>query len=92
MLISGEDASEVYVLLQEIVFSGGSHGGEIFFARSTDGGRTFGDPIKFSKSIDGDGKGRLTPRYWHNESLDLAKCPEGNLYAAWTEYEGALKP
>ena len=28
------------VLWQEIIFSGGSHGGEILFARSNDGGRT----------------------------------------------------
>ncbi|MEE8220213.1 MAG: hypothetical protein V3R21_00495, partial [Woeseiaceae bacterium] len=44
MRIASGDASEVYILWQEIVFSGGSHGGEIFFARSTDGGKTFADP------------------------------------------------
>ena len=90
MVIAGSDPSSVYILWQEIVFSGGSHGGEIFFARSSDGGRTFNGPVNLSNSIAGDGKGRLTRRYWHNGSLDLAMGPEGTLYAAWTEYEGAL--
>jgi hypothetical protein len=90
MLLTSGDASEVSLLWQEIVFSGGSHGGEIFFARSTDGGKTFGDPLNLSNSSAGDGKGRLTPRHWHNGSLDLAGGPEGHLYAAWTEYEGPL--
>ena len=90
MVIASGDAGGVYILWQEIVFSGGSHGGEIFFARSTDGGKTFGDPINLSNSIAGDGKGRITPRYWHNGSLDLAMGPQGDLYAAWTEYEGNL--
>ncbi len=91
MLITPGDASEVYILWQEIVFSGGSHGGEIFFARSTDGGKTFSNPLNLSNTIAGAGKGRLTRRYWHNGSLDLTIGPEGNLYAAWTEYEGALR-
>ncbi|MBI4611060.1 MAG: exo-alpha-sialidase [Candidatus Rokubacteria bacterium] len=90
MLITSTDTIEVYILWQEIVFSGGSHGGEIFFARSTDGGKTISDPLNLSNDIAGSGKGRLTRRYWHNGSLDLAMGPEGNLYAAWTEYEGTL--
>ena len=90
MLIASGDAREVYILWQEIIFSGGTHGGEIFFARSTDGGETFSVPINLSNSIAGDGKGRLTRRRWHNGSLDLAMGPEGDLYAAWTEYEGNL--
>lgn len=90
MLITSTDPIEVYLLWQEIVFSGGSHGGEIFFARSTNDGRTFSTPLNLSNDIAGSGKGRLTPRYWHNGSLDLAMGPEGNLYAAWTEYEGTL--
>jgi hypothetical protein len=80
----------VYVLWQEIVFSGGSHGGEIFFARSTDDGRSFSRPINLSNTPAGDGKGRLTRDFWHNGSLDLALGPGGALYAAWTEYEGTL--
>ena len=90
MLLAPGDASQVCLLWQEIVFSGGSHGGEILFARSTDGGRTFGEPLNLSNSSAGDGKGRLTRRHWHNGSLDLAEGPEGHLYAAWTEYEGSL--
>jgi hypothetical protein len=90
MLITSTDPIEVYLLWQEIVFSGGSHGGEIFFARSTDGGKTFSDPINLSNDTAGSGKGRLTRHYWHNGSLDLAMGPDGTLYAAWTEYEGTL--
>ncbi len=90
IVVAGDDASALYVLWQEIVFSGGSHGGEIFFARSRDGGRRFSKPINLSNSLAGDGKGRLTPERWHNGSLDLAMGPEGTLYAAWTEYEGTL--
>ncbi|MFQ5936320.1 MAG: sialidase family protein [Acidiferrobacterales bacterium] len=90
MAITSGEPSAVNLLWQEIVFSGGTHGGEIFFARSTDGGKTFYDPLNLSNSIAGDGKGRLTRRYWHNGSLDLALGPDGTLYAAWTEYEGTL--
>ncbi|MBA3395212.1 MAG: exo-alpha-sialidase [Deltaproteobacteria bacterium] len=80
----------VYVIWQEIVFSGGTHGGEIFFARSTDRGATFADPVNLSKSVNGDGKGRIDAKIWHNGSLDLAVAPDGTLYAAWTEYDGPL--
>lgn len=82
--------NEVYLLWQEILFTGGTHGGEILFARSGDGGRSFGEPINLSNSPEGDGKGRLTRRLWHNGSLDVAAGPGGAVYAAWTEYEGRL--
>jgi hypothetical protein len=81
---------DVLVIWQEIVFSGGSHGGEIFFARSTDRGATFAAPINLSNSLGGDGKGRITEKIWHNGSLDLAVAPDGTLHAAWTEYDGPL--
>ncbi|MFB6264000.1 MAG: sialidase family protein [Bradymonadaceae bacterium] len=84
------DGDEIYVLWQEIVFSGGTHGGEAFFARSTDGGRSFTEPTNLSRSQAGDGKGRLTAEHWDNGSLDLAVGPDGTLYTAWTEYEGRL--
>lgn len=90
MVVAGGDPSSVYTLWQEIVFSGGTHGGEIFFARSSDGGKTFDPPVNLSNSIAGDGKGRLTRRYWHNGSLDLVISADGTLLAAWTEYEGPL--
>lgn len=80
----------VYVLWQEIIFSGGTHGGETLFARSLDGGRSFSEPTNLSQSKAGDGKGRLTKQLWHNGSLDLAVGPEDTVYAAWTEYEGRL--
>ena len=82
--------SKVFVLWQEIIFSGGSHGGDILFARSEDGGRTFSAPLNLSASVAGDGKGRITRELWHNGSLDLAVGADGTVYAAWTEYEGAL--
>lgn len=80
----------VYVLWQEIIFSGGSHGGDILFARSQDGGATFSAPLNLSKSVAGDGKGRIDKHRWHNGSLDLAVAADGRVYTAWTEYEGAL--
>ena len=90
LIIAAGDQQRVYVLWQEIVFSGGSHGGEIFFARSSNGGAMFSDPINLSNSRAGDGKGRLTAKHWDNGSLDLAMGADGRLYAAWTEYEGRL--
>ena len=88
VVMTGDD--EVFVLWQEIVFSGGSHGGEIYFARSGDGGRTFEAPLNLSNTPAGAGKGRLTGERWSNGSLDLTRGPGGELFAAWTEYEGAL--
>ena len=90
MVISDDNPMQIYVLWQEIVFSGGSHGGEIFFARSGDGGKSFSFPVNLSNSMPGDGKGRLTQRYWDNGSLDLVADSSGALFAAWTEYEGTL--
>jgi hypothetical protein len=88
MLVTSDD--RVFVLWQEIVFSGGSHGGEVFFSHSSDGGRSFSDPNNLSNSIGGDGKGRLTKEHWDNGSLDLVRGEDGELFAAWTEYAGVL--
>lgn len=85
------EGDEVYVLWEEIVFSGGSHGGEIFFARSEDGGETFEEPVNLSNTINGAGKGRLTRDRWDNGSLDLIRGPQGELFVAWTEFEGGLR-
>jgi hypothetical protein len=90
VVVTGPPKHRVYILWQEIVFSGGSHGGEAFFARSTDGGESFGEPQNLSNTQNGVGKGRLTEEIWHNGSLDLALGPEGTLYAAWTSYQGPL--
>ena len=83
-------SERLFVIWQEIVFSGGSHGGEILIARSGDGGASFSEPLNLSRSAAGDGKGRINREVWHNGSLDLAAGADGSLYAAWTEYEGAL--
>lgn len=85
------DGGEVFVLWQEIIFSGGSHGGEILFARSVDGGATFSEPLNLSNTPAGCGKGRLSTDDWSNGSLDLLRMPTGTLVAAWTEYEGPLR-
>jgi len=77
------------VLWQEIIFSG-SHGGEILFAVSHDGGRSFDAPANLSRSRAGDGKGRINRDTWHNGSLDIAAAPGGQVFAAWTEYDGRL--
>lgn len=90
MVVSERDPATLYVLWQEIIFSGGTHGGEILFTRSTDGGRSFVPPKNLSNSPAGDGKGRLSTKHWHNGSLDLALGPDGTIYAVWTEYEGRL--
>ncbi len=87
--LSPREPRRAYVLWQEIIFSGGSHGGDILFARSEDGGKSFSAPLNLSNSVAGDGKGRIHRTFWHNGSLDLAAGAEA-IYAAWTEYEGAL--
>jgi hypothetical protein len=84
------DKDRVFALWQEIVFSGGSHGGDIYFSRSADAGRSFSAPLNLSRSIGGDGKGRVSRDQWDNGSLDLLRDRAGLLLAAWTEYEGAL--
>jgi hypothetical protein len=88
--ISADDANEIVVVWQEIIFSGGSHGGEILFARSSDGGASFAAAVNLSGSPSGDGKGRSAPDRWHNGSLDLAVGMHGEIHVAWSEYEGAL--
>ena len=80
----------IFVLWQEIIFSGGSHGGDMLFARSGDGGNTFSEPLNLSSSAAGDGKGRINPKVWHNGSYDLVVGEDGTAYVAWTEYEGRL--
>jgi hypothetical protein len=85
------DARKVFVAWQEIIFTGGSHGGDIVFAHSQDGGRSFSAPLNLSNfSRAGDGKGRISRDLWHNGSLDLAAGADGKVYVAWTEYEGLL--
>jgi hypothetical protein len=88
--IAMTDSRNVFVLWQEIIFSGGSHGGDILFARSEDGGASFSAPVNLSNSLAGDGKGRINKEVWHNGSLDLVAGADGRLYVAWTEYEGLL--
>lgn len=84
------EGETVIVAWQEILFTGGSHGGEILVARSEDGGHTFADPINLSDTTAGAGKGRLTRQRWDNGSLDLL-ITSGHVVVAWTEYEGALR-
>ena len=88
--IAPDAPQHIHVLWQEIIFSGASHGGEMFFARSEDGGASFSEPLNISNSIGGDGKGRINKDVWHNGSYDLVAGPDGVLYAAWTEYDGPL--
>lgn len=90
LAVAPDAPQRVLLLWQEILFSGGSHGGEMMLARSADGGRSFSEPINLSQSPGGDGKGRITPEYWHNGSYDLLVAPGGHVVAAWTEYEGPL--
>jgi hypothetical protein len=90
-IVTAPDAPQkIYLLWQEIIFSGGSHGGDILFARSEDGGASFSAPLNLSNSIGGDGKGRIDRGTWSNGSLDVANGANGALYAAWTEYDGML--
>jgi hypothetical protein len=57
-----DDADRLHLLWQEIIFSGGSHGGEVMSATSRDGGRSVGSALNLSQSRAGDGKGRSSPR------------------------------
>ncbi|MGQ0545181.1 MAG: sialidase family protein [Betaproteobacteria bacterium] len=90
LVISPGPPPVFHLLWQEIIFSGGSHGGDILYARSADGGRSFSAPLNLSRSAAGDGKGRTSREEWHNGSLDIAAGADGAVYAAWTEYEGRL--
>lgn len=90
LAVAPDAPQRVLLLWQEILFSGGSHGGEMMLARSDDGGRSFSVPANLSSSQGGDGKGRVTPEYWHNGSYDLLAAPGGRVFAAWTEYDGPL--
>jgi hypothetical protein len=90
VMIAPDAPDTIFVLWQEIIFSGGSHGGDILFAKSDDGGKSFSQALNLSKSSGGDGKGRINRAVWHNGSLDLVAGPNGALYAAWTEYDGPL--
>jgi hypothetical protein len=84
------NSRQIFVLWQEIIFAGGSHGGDMLFARSEDGGATFSEPMNLTRSVAGEGKGRINRDVWHNGSFDLAAGADGTVYVAWTEYEGAL--
>ncbi len=86
-----ENPDKIYVAWQDIVFSGGSHGGEIFFAKSEDGGASFSTPVNLSNTQDGAGKGRHSQQVWDNGSLDLAVDGDGGVYIVWTEFEGRLR-
>jgi hypothetical protein len=90
LALAPDAPQNIFVLWQEIIFAGGSHGGDILFARSENGGRSFGAPVNLSRSRGGDGKGRINNKIWHNGSLDLVAGANGALYAAWTEYDGLL--
>ena len=88
--IAPDAQQHIHLFWQEIIFSGASHGGEMFFARSEDGGASFSEPLNVSNSIGGDGKGRINKDVWHNGSYDLAAGRDGVLHAVWTEYDGPL--
>ncbi len=88
--IAPDDPRRIYLFWQEIIFSGASHGGEMFFARSEDGGVSFSEPVNVSNSVGGDGKGRINKEVWHNGSYDLVAGEDDVVYAVWTEYDGPL--
>jgi hypothetical protein len=90
IVVAPDNPRKLYLLWQEIIFSGGSHGGDILFARSEDGGLSFAPPLNLSRSRGGDGKGRIDRDTWSNGSLDLVITSDGTVLAAWTEYDGAL--
>ena len=90
LAVAPDAPRKIFAAWQEIIFSGGSHGGEILFARSDDAGQTFAAPLNLSNSVGGDGKGRINREIWHNGSLDLVAGQGGALYVAWTEYGGPL--
>jgi hypothetical protein len=88
--VSKDDPEHVYLVWQEIIFSGGSHGGDILFASSHDGGKTFSTTVNLSHSSGGDGKGRISKNIWDNGSFDIVTGADGKVIVAWTEYHGSL--
>lgn len=83
-----DGAGDIFVLWQEIVFSGGSHGGEIFFARSTNGGRSFSEPMNLSNTPNGAGNPHLLFELFHNRSqrgTGLALALSGNAGESFDE-------
>jgi hypothetical protein len=80
----------LHVLWQDIIFSGGSHGGEMLTAVSVDGGQSFAAEKNLSRSKEGDGKGRINHDVWDNGSFDIVAAPGGVVLAAWTEFDGRL--
>lgn len=90
LAIAPDNPRRIYLFWQEIIFSGASHGGEMFFARSEDGGVSFSEPLNVSNSTSGDGKGRINKDVWHNGSYDLVAGEDDALHVAWTEYDGPL--
>jgi hypothetical protein len=88
--VSPDAPHHIYIAWQEIIFSGGSHGGDILIARSTDGGRNFSSPKNLSNSIGGAGKGRINQDVWANGSFDIVAGAEGRVIVTWTEHNGSL--
>lgn len=88
--LSPDVPGRIHILWQEIIFSGGSHGGDILFASSQGESAQFSKPLNLSRSVGGDGKGTINAKIWHNGSMDLVAGPDGAVHAAWTEYDGPL--
>lgn len=80
----------ILVAWEEILFTGGSHGGEILIARSEDGGQSFDRPVNLSLTTGGAGKGRQSLQRWDNGSLDLLVDGD-RVWVAWTEFDGDLR-
>lgn len=84
---------DIHLLWQEALSSGGSQGGDLLYARSTDGGRDFSPPLNLSRSIAGDARGRIDRKFLHNGSYDIAVTEldgQSQIFVVWTGQAGRL--
>ncbi len=89
-IVTSDGGNTILVAWEEILFTGGSHGGEILVARSEDGGQSFAEPVNVSWTTGGAGKGRQSESRWDNGSLDLVVDGD-RVWVAWTEFDGDLR-
>ena len=81
----GSDSFNVYLAYTVFYGTAPTTGGAIMFARSTDGGRTWGAPFKLVEVLN-------TGKNGVNQGVSIAVDPrDGAVYAAWRNFNKTLK-